>query len=246
MSTLASAFLQRPCVVEALAAPHTCRSVLNFFFGTRYLITRADGEVACNPQLDSWKAMSPMQSIWFGAPSLEYDTAARKFSELIHASSTGQLAFPGHGDETEWLTIHGLLARILLADQYPRRVSRGTANAFAFDCVARSEVRTLLSEEGMRSTISNLPAAGLLFVGMPLVHSERIHDHDTYADFNQRCHRLHPTFPFMEQLSFALEHRNVVARFGRYPHRNAILGRNSSAEEVRWLVSDERPSWAWV
>ena len=79
-----------------------------------------------------------------------------------------------------------------------------------------------------------------LFLYLPLMHSEKLAD-------QQRCLHIVSTSEGVKQhADFAASHLNVVERFGRFPHRNAMLGRESSVEEQEWLDSDERPKWARI
>lgn len=145
----------------------------------------------------------------------------------------------------DWLTPNGVLARVLLLDQFPREVFRGTAAAFQFDAIAaglvRDAVRTGTFLSGTYSTIQRF------FMCVALQHSELLADqvlgvelasqisHDATDDVKQF---------FMNLPGYPLEHRDVIARFNRFPSRNAALGRVSTAEELSWMASPECPKWA--
>lgn len=118
----------------------------------------------------------------------------------------------------------GRLAEILVLDQFSRNVYRDTPRAFAQDTLALVLAQELVACGGDR----NLPAAQRAFVYMPYMHSESALVHtQAVVLFSQ---------PGMENnLSFELRHKAIIDRFGRYPHRNAILGRASSAEELAFL-----------
>jgi len=115
------------------------------------------------------------------------------------------------------------LARIVVLDQFPRNMFRGTARAFASDPLALESARLALERGWDRGM---LPVEQL-FVYLPFEHSESLADQDRACelmkDFNA------------EQRDYALRHRDIIRRFGRFPHRNAILGRESTPEEVEFL-----------
>jgi uncharacterized protein (DUF924 family) len=129
----------------------------------------------------------------------------------------------------EWLDApKDCLARIIVLDQFPRQMFRGTARAFAADSLAL-ESSKLAIEHGYDRTL--LPVEKL-FVYLPLEHSEVL------ADQLRACELTEPLakFPETEDVyRFACAHRDIIARFGRFPHRNAILGRISTPEEAEFL-----------
>ena len=118
----------------------------------------------------------------------------------------------------------GRLAEILVLDQFPRNIFRDTPRAFAQDTLALGLAQELVASGGDRS----LPPAQRRFVYMPYMHSESGLVHTQAVElFNQ---------PGLEDnLDFELRHQTIINRFGRYPHRNSILGRPSSAAELTFL-----------
>ncbi len=112
------------------------------------------------------------------------------------------------------------LAAVLLFDQLPRNLYRGTARAFACDRLARSIAREALR----RGWDAGMPAAEKQLLGLPLMHSERIAD-------QRRCLRFYARLGPRFGLPFARAHHRMIARFGRFPHRNAVLGRPSTPSE---------------
>jgi len=116
-------------------------------------------------------------------------------------------------------------AAILLFDQLPRNLYRGTAEAFAFDPLARHVCYGVLANEWDKG----LTRVERQFIGLPLEHSEHIADQHAsiayYAGFDAR------TF------TFARSHYRMIARFGRFPHRNAALGRDSTPAEERAVAA---------
>jgi uncharacterized protein (DUF924 family) len=121
-------------------------------------------------------------------------------------------------------TPEGRLAEVLVLDQFSRNVYRDTARAFAQDALALVLAQELVASGQDRS----LPLAQRSFAYMPYMHSESALVHaQAVALFSQ---------PGMEDtLRFELRHKEIIDRFGRYPHRNAILGRTSTAEELAFL-----------
>ena len=125
-----------------------------------------------------------------------------------------------------WLeTPEGALAFILLFDQMPRNIWRGSGRAYAYDA---------LSLEGARNMIARgfdfaLPEDRRAFVYMPFMHSEAMADQALCVDY--AANRLEKT----DTLRHARLHRDVIARFGRFPHRNEALGRESTPEEAAFL-----------
>lgn len=116
------------------------------------------------------------------------------------------------------------MAEIVALDQFSRNVYRDTARAFAQDALALALAQELVASGQDRS----LPLAQRSFAYMPYMHSESALIHaQAVALFSQ---------PGMEDaLRFERRHQAIIARFGRYPHRNAILGRISTAEELAFL-----------
>jgi uncharacterized protein (DUF924 family) len=121
-------------------------------------------------------------------------------------------------------TAEGRLAEIIVLDQFSRNVYRDTPRAFAQDALALVLAQELVGSGQDRS----LPTAQRVFAYMPYMHSESALVHaQAVVLFAQ---------PGMENnLNFELRHKAIIDRFGRYPHRNALLGRSSSAEELAFL-----------
>jgi uncharacterized protein (DUF924 family) len=120
------------------------------------------------------------------------------------------------------------LARIVVLDQFPRQMFRGKPRAFASDTLALETAR-LVVERGYDA--GQLPVERL-FLYLPFEHSEAL------ADQERACRLMAPLAAFSETddaLRYAVAHRDVIRRFGRYPHRNSILGRVSTPEEVEFL-----------
>jgi uncharacterized protein (DUF924 family) len=146
------------------------------------------------------------------------DEAIRtRFSATLEAAARCEL-FAWHA------TPEGRLAEVLVLDQFSRNVYRDTPQAFAQDALALALAQELVASGQDRS----LPLAQRSFAYMPYMHSESalIHSQATLL-FSQ---------PGMEDtLRFELRHKAIIDRFGRYPHRNALLGRESTPEELAFL-----------
>jgi uncharacterized protein (DUF924 family) len=120
------------------------------------------------------------------------------------------------------------LARILVLDQFPRNMFRGTARAFASDALALETARLAVAERYDR----RLLPVERLFVYLPFEHSERLEDQE------RACELCAPLAAFPETddaLRYAIAHRDIIRRYGRFPHRNAILGRPSTPAELEFL-----------
>ena len=126
------------------------------------------------------------------------------------------------------------LALVLILDQFPRNLFRKSAKAFAFDPSAREIALDVLSR-GFDSTLDPLEAA---FLYLPLEHAEDIELQErSVALFERLIARAPPelTALFESFADYARRHRDIIQRFGRFPHRNTILGRESTAEEIAYL-----------
>jgi uncharacterized protein (DUF924 family) len=122
-------------------------------------------------------------------------------------------------------TPRGRLAEILVLDQFSRNIHRGTPLAFAQDAQALALAQELVAGEHDQA----LPAAERAFAYMPYMHSESLAIHG-------EAMRLFDQPGLENNLQFEVRHRDIIARFGRYPHRNAVLGRASTPEETAFLA----------
>lgn len=120
------------------------------------------------------------------------------------------------------------LAATIVYDQFPRNMFRGTAAAFATDMLALTVVRNALDKR----LDDSLSTDERVFLYMPFMHSEVVAD-------QERCVMLFAALGRQNNLDFARDHRDIVARFGRFPHRNEALGRESTREERAFLEGHE-------
>ena len=117
-----------------------------------------------------------------------------------------------------------LLAAVILLDQFSRNIHRGTPQAFAQDPMALA----LAQEAVAQGVLAHLSPVERSFLLLPYMHSESRIVHE-------EAERLFAALGIQDNLDFERRHKAIVDRFGRYPHRNAILGRTSSAEELAFL-----------
>jgi uncharacterized protein (DUF924 family) len=128
----------------------------------------------------------------------------------------------------------GLLSLVLLTDQFPRNIFRNTAKAFAFDALAQTWCKIGLD----RHLDGKLRPIERVFFYLPLEHSECLDHQEQSVQLFTRLYQevsAEQMDTFRVFLIFALRHRHVIARFGRFPHRNEMLGRVSTPEEIAFL-----------
>lgn len=155
--------------------------------------------------------------VWFQADRAFDHACSEQFADAVTAACAGRL--------DDWAaTPEGALALVLLLDQFSRNIHRGRAAAFAGDEHAR-KVSGAAVARGFDLTLEPVER---LFFYLPFEHSEAL------ADQERSC-QLIGTLGDAEWLRYAERHREIIARFGRFPHRNAILGRASTAEETAFL-----------
>jgi uncharacterized protein (DUF924 family) len=157
------------------------------------------------------------EAAWFRKDE-DFDAAFRaRFLEAHEAAAAG--ALDGWAETPE-----GALALILLLDQFPRNCFRGQARMFATDAKAVAVAEAAIAAGHDMAIGQDLR----VFFYLPFEHAEDL-------ALQERCVAL--CTPLREDyLRFAVLHRDIIARFGRFPHRNAVLGRESSAEELAFLA----------
>lgn len=173
------------------------------------------------------QVVNEKQRLWFGYRPEQDREARERFGDLCDQALNGGLQ--------EWTdSEQGWLALILLLDQLPRMIHRGTPRAFAGD----ERARQLVSEGMAQGRDRLLAPIERVFIYLVLEHAENLADQDlTVAHFLTLRDRAaaEERSSFEGFLDFAERHRDVIARFGRFPHRNAILGRVSSEAEQGYL-----------
>jgi uncharacterized protein (DUF924 family) len=165
--------------------------------------------------------------LWFGKKKAQDTDAQNRFGGLVDQALAGGLS--------EWVeSPQGWLALVLLLDQLPRMIFRDTAKAYSGDPRALQLVKHGLKLQ------RELPLTPLqrTFLYLVLEHSENLADQDEAI---RRFTDLIPLLPstdcehFTQSLNYARKHQAVIKRFGRFPHRNEVMGRESTEEEVAFL-----------
>lgn len=187
------------------------------------------------PGAAGWK---DVLAFWFGWPdAADYGQYRQSwfvkdaaFDAVIRERFLDTWQRAAQGTLLDWMTSpRSTLALIVLTDQFPRNLFRGDARAFSSDSVALQVARNMV-DAGLDAELLPVERA---FVYLPFEHAED-------PVMQERSVRLftaleaHPAGPQM--LDYARRHRDVIARFGRFPHRNAALGRMSTPEELDWLA----------
>lgn len=182
------------------------------------------------------KSLAPeILRFWFGGGA-HYGKAHKRWFEKNRAfdEEVTQRFGALHGEmrggkHRDWLDEPGsALARIIVLDQFPRHIYRGHADAFSTDALALQAAKHVAAEGWDRTM---LPVERM-FAYLPFEHSEAL------ADQDRACELCAPLGAFSETAEvprYAEAHRDIVRRFGRFPHRNAALGRASTPEEVEFL-----------
>lgn len=192
-------------------------SILDFWFGPDVDTTPAS--VVAERQAALW---------WSKNEQADADIRSR-FEALLADAADNKLA--------AWAdTPRGLLALIILLDQFPRNMYRGTAKSFSYDELARQCSHLALA----MGVDQQLPPIARVFVYLPLEHAEDVDDQDYCVQLFRALAKIAGTDEaekkaFAGFADFAKKHQDIIARFGRFPHRNAILGRASTAEETAFL-----------
>jgi uncharacterized protein (DUF924 family) len=179
------------------------------------------------PKPTTEEALGARQKVWFmGGKEIDRQID-EKFRSLVDAAARGEL--------DGWAaTARGRLALVILLDQFPRNIYRGTPQSFAADAKA-----VALSASGYDSNLfDGLDALDHMFLSLPFSHAEDL-------ELQKRAvrHAVHYALGAPAEwrsmtragVDFARKHLDVIARFGRFPHRNAVLGRESTAEEREYL-----------
>lgn len=170
--------------------------------------------------LDFWYS-AEMRPRWFDSTPALDDLIRDRFDPLWRRAAAGEL--------DHWqATAGGALALVIVLDQLPLNMYRGRPEAFSTEqravAVAKQAVANDFDKQIARDR--------LMFLYMPFMHSEHLADQDLSV-------QLFAAAGLSDNLRFAEHHRGLVRRFGRFPHRNAILGRESTAEELEYLASPQ-------
>ncbi len=160
---------------------------------------------------------------WFSKDDA-FDAEIRRRFEAAHmAAARGEMA--AWAEDAE-----GVLALLILLDQFPRNMFRGTGHAFATDPLALSIARKAV-DAGLDQQVETDVR---LFFYLPFEHSERLEDQERCVELSQAL-RAAAGESAQGVLDFAIVHRDIIARFGRFPHRNGAFGRETTPEEQAFL-----------
>jgi uncharacterized protein (DUF924 family) len=187
-------------------------SVLEFWFGRLDSLGRADPEHTAR----WWKK------------DASFDLALRQRFAIVHEALA-------NGEHSDWLAIpRGRLAFVIVLDQFSRNMFRDTPRMFAYDRAALLAAREGVAQGAHRPLAQDERP----FLYMPFMHSEDLADQELCVSLFAA---LRDELPLDEgkhagdQLSFAQRHFEIIKRFSRFPHRNALLGRASTPEEIEFL-----------
>jgi uncharacterized protein (DUF924 family) len=162
-----------------------------------------------------WRAAGEQK--WFDKDDAFDTEITQRFLPTYEAAARGELS--------DWgATPEGTLALLIVLDQFPRNMFRHNARAFAADATARAVADRALE----RGFDQQVPQNQRLFFYLPFEHSE------TMAD-QERCCALFRALGNADQLHWAELHADIIRRFGRFPHRNAVLGRTTTPDEKAYL-----------
>ncbi len=162
-----------------------------------------------------WQAAGPDR--WFTKDDVFDKQIRERFFDTYEAAAAGKLS--------DWeQSAQGALALLILLDQFPRNMFRADARAFATDPLARAITAGAI----VRGFDSQVPKGLRGFFYLPFEHSEDLAD-------QERCIALNKAIGDAENLKWAEIHADIIRRFGRFPHRNAALGRTTTPEEQAFL-----------
>ncbi|PJK12734.1 hypothetical protein CO614_04110 [Lysobacteraceae bacterium NML120232] len=173
--------------------------------------------VTAQQVVDFWREAG--REKWFNGGAA-FDAECREKFEAVHLAAA-------RGELESWLeNAESALAVLILLDQMPRNIWRGSGHAFAADGLARQYALRAI-KAGLDAQV-DADLRGFFY--LPLEHSEAIDDQKKSVELFAALGN-----PVMHD--YAIKHLEVIERFGRFPHRNAALGRESSAEELAWLAA---------
>lgn len=170
--------------------------------------------------IDFWFA-DEVRKLWFNSTP-EFDRMlCERFEETLKQAGRGEL--------DHWMeTAEGCLALVIILDQFPLNIYRGSVLSFATEARSRDVARVAIEKGFARM----LPVEQQAFLYMPFMHSEDIADQELALELFDQA-------GMEANLRFARHHHAIIETYGRFPHRNAVLGRVSTAVEVEYLNSRE-------
>jgi len=182
--------------------------------------------VSASEVLEFWFG-EPARSLWFATRPAFDDEIRSRFGAVVAAAAAGEL--------DPWsASCDGALALTIALDQFPRNIHRGTPAMFAHDDLARA-VASRAIERGFDLAV---PLDLRMFFYLPFEHSEALADQVRSVELFSCWVIEHPQerrAHAADQMTYAVRHHEIIQQFGRFPHRNAVLGRASTSEEIAFL-----------
>jgi len=167
--------------------------------------------------------MEDVLKFWFETlEAKDWYRSSKELDTRIHEQFDATYSKIIAGETASWRdTAQGRLAEIIVLDQFGRNMYRGTSKPFVYDCLALA-----LAQEAVRGGFDQLlDKKERAFLYMPYMHSESTLVHRDAIEL----------FKDLPNYDYEVRHKNVIDQFGRYPHRNAVLGRKSTDEELHWM-----------
>ena len=195
-------------------------NIIGYWFGID------DGDV-----IDVVDVVEDRDGFWFAADSKVDQQIQHRFSDLVIEAGKGNL--------DAWAeTARGSLALILLLDQFTRNVYRGSSRAFSYD----DQARTICQQGIQQGFDRQLSSSERVLYYLPLEHSELIADQQQCVHlFKRLAHNVEKKYDgkytqrFLSYVDYAIVHYDIILAFGRFPHRNILLGRESTLAESVYL-----------
>ena len=189
-------------------------------------------------RLDTIEYIEDHMKIWFARADPAFEAVQSMNADLVTEVSVSTSAI---WSDTRNAIV--LLAKIILFDQFPRSIWRGTSNAFAYDHFATNCVKHILEH----NLWAQFQPIHRLFIILSLQHSEDMTNQELGAtiikNINENCLNLDVVNFFINLPGFHTEHYDVMKRFNRFPGRNEAMNRVSTPEEIGFLDSPDCPKW---
>lgn len=191
------------------------------FLAEKYFMNESNSFSSITPSsiLEYWYSEN-VKSKWFNS-TVEFDKELKENYESIWTSAL-------RGELLDWReSAEGCLALVIVLDQFPLNMFRGGVKSFSSESIAVKTAKHAI-EMGLDK---NIDKDKVSFLYMPLMHSENMDDQNLAVKMFEQA-------GLMDNVKYAKHHRDIVEKYGRFPHRNEILNRESSPEEIEYLDSD--------